>query len=694
MSAIVIKVLERMDVILATAAIVCILALWILAVYGYGFMLLSYLQRRFPSLQVLRSTDSTNSTESSHALVLLLVPIIGMFALCFGVAIWHIFLPLYSLVSIVVLLVGVWLFFHLYKQFLQLDSATLLSAGLALLMLAPLSAFSDSVGDSVNYHIQIVTWIQESPLVFGLGNVHTRLGYNGLIYNFYALTDVAQIIPRDIAHLRSFIGNEIMYFGLLFSAFLIIARILARQYTPKFYEIFLIMALFPFLFVMKWPEFRGLYCEGIGVVLGMAIFSLLLFVLSRETKCAEHEKHANLAESSQLATRAIFALGFFLALFSTMVKIANFALIIAVVLCYLFVYRKAAFSKSSLKFYAYIGLAAALFTLPWVLTGLATSGMIAYPASIGYITSLPWAVSEQMRDNEVCWIMSWARAPMLNCREVLSSHAWMVDWFSMKTRYFGYFRYFVYTFFLALAVAAMARVLTKHAKGRENVGSSFGLVFGCVLIGVVYWFIAGPDPRFGMVYIVPAIALLLAYILHSALLIARGELESSSFRESSALDSSSTACAKPHTMIFFVGFVLCLVPMFLNGRHALIIIWAVLLGLILWGRISHRRGLLLWLFGLSGVLGTANFYRHDFYAIAEYPKIRAVHLEERRTDSGLLVYVRSDNPTQQSKEVSYEARPMTPYFNPKLQKGEFLGREMYFIPQEPQNKSQDKKESK
>lgn len=75
----------------------------------------------------------------------------------------------------------------------------------------------------------------------------------------------------------------------------------------------------------------------------------------------------------------------------------------------------------------------------------------------------------------------------------------------------------------------------------------------------------------------------------------------------------------------------------------------------------------------------ANFYRHDFYAIAEYPKIRAVHLQERLSDSGLLVFVRTDSPTEHSKEFFYEARPMTPYFDPALQKGEFLGREMYFI---------------
>lgn len=628
---------KLLHITMINGAIALVLCVWILAVYGYGFFILKILEHRFPSLQIIRA-------KSTQALFLLIAPIVGMFALCFGIAVWHIFLPLYQAVSIVLLLVGIGFFITLQKHFIVRNILTLLGALFALAIVIPLSAFSDSVGDSVNYHIQIVTWIQESPLVFGLGNVHTRLGYNGLIYNFYALTDVSQIIPN----LRSFIGNEVMYFSLLFSAFLVLLNLLAQKSMPKLYELLFPMALFPFLFVMKWGEFRGLYCEGIGVVLGVATFSLLLFIFD---------------ESPKKSARALFALAIIIALFSTMIKIANFALILAVALCFVVFYKKETLTKNMFRFYGVIALFSVIFILPWVIKGLATSGMIAYPASIGFFTSLPWAVSEQMRDTEVCWIMSWARAPMKDCREVLADSAWMIDWFSMQTRYFQwYFKYFVYTFFLALAVAATARILSKRIE------SGFALVFSCALLGIVYWFMAGPDPRFGMVYIIPSIALLLAYILRSVFMLTNP-------CESPALSPAT----KRYALVFFAGFALCLIPMFLNGRNAFVIIWVVLLALVLWGRTCHKSLLLLWLFGLGSVYGVANFYRHDFYAIAEYPKIRAVHLQERLSDSGLLVFVRTDSPTEHSKEFFYEARPMTPYFDPALQKGEFLGREMYFI---------------
>lgn len=91
-------------------------------------------------------------------------------------------------------------------------------------------------------------------------------------------------------------------------------------------------------------------------------------------------------------------------------------------------------------------------------------------------------------------------------------------------------------------------------------------MFSCTLLGIVYWFMAGPDPRFGMVYIIPSIALLLAYILRSV------------FMLTNACESPAT---KRYALVLFAGFALCLIPMFLNGRNAFVIIWVVLLALVL-----------------------------------------------------------------------------------------------------------------
>lgn len=234
---------KLLHITMINGAIALVLCVWILAVYGYGLMALKLACKRYAIFRSLLG--------DSLALASLLGFIAGGFMLMFFVCVWHLFFPLWGWVSVVLAMLGLGLFAWLGREFISREVG--IAAGLGLLVLLPLSAMSDSVGDSVNYHIQIVAWIQESPLVFGLGNVHTRLGYNGLIYGFYALTDVSQMIPS----LRSFVGNEVMYFSFLFSAFLAFVRLLQSR-DPRFYELFIICALLPFPLILKWGEFMGL----------------------------------------------------------------------------------------------------------------------------------------------------------------------------------------------------------------------------------------------------------------------------------------------------------------------------------------------------------------------------------------------------------------------------------------------------
>lgn len=49
-------------------AIALVLCAWILAVYGYGFFIIKILERRFPSLQIIRA-------KSTQALFLLIAPL-------------------------------------------------------------------------------------------------------------------------------------------------------------------------------------------------------------------------------------------------------------------------------------------------------------------------------------------------------------------------------------------------------------------------------------------------------------------------------------------------------------------------------------------------------------------------------------------------------------------------------------------
>lgn len=612
-----------MEWIITNGQIAFVLLLWILATFGYG-----------GAMFYLYEKTCAPAVSLQDGLKFFTQLILGMLFLCFITQVINIFLPIHSFFAYFFLTLGIIFCLYFCKDFFR-DKIFLIAALLAFCIIAPLSFLSDSIGDSINYHIQIVTWIQQSPLIFGLANIHGRLGFNGLIYNFYALSDVSLIFP----HLRSFIGNEIVYFGFLAGAFYMLLK---RQFAP-FYALFIICSLLPFPFIILWAELQALHCEGIGAVLGILVFALLLYTITyKEVK--------------------VLILCLLVSLFAVMIKIANFALVLSVFLVYCIMFKEYIF-KQSIKTYLTLALLCFICVLPWAIKGIMTSGMLAYPANVFYIESLPWAVSDTQRQNEVCWIMSWARAPGKNCVEVLSNYAWMSDWFAMKTRYFGwYFKYFVYSFFACISIALMLILL--HKKQKINLSQSltqlpsqkgFISITLALLCGIIFWFVSGPDPRFGMVYIVPLLGFLFAFNLTFIWHISHNNMR-----------------------IIFLGlFVLSVLPMFLNMRPAFIIIWLICLLLPL----RYKRFYMPFVI-IASLLCAPNLYRKYIDAMKEVPKIRPIFIEEKLTHFGVKIFVRKDNADKSTQPFAYEPLPSGPYFNESvanIKEETIFGRKAYII---------------
>lgn len=616
--------------------ILFVLGLWIMAVFGFGGLVYR-IYTRIVEANVLQLLW----------LELFVSFVFGVLTLSFIVQVLNFFIPLYATLCVVFLLIGLGLFVWAYGRLLS-HWQIALSALCAFFIVGLLSLYHDSYGDSVNYHIQIVTWIQESPLIFGLGNIHGRLGFNGIIYNFYALSDVSRVFPG----LRSFIGNEIIYFGLFFSLFLTLFRPICRDKdTQQPYEhkdktsLFILCAGIAFPFILQWGEFRGLYCEGIGAVLGILVFALLLYALN--TKHSKYLGH-------------ILAISFVIAFFATLVKIANTGLLCAVLICAIYLYKKQIFSKTSAKAMLILGIFALIYALPWALKGYMTSGMIAYPAAVGFIPSLEWAVSEEQRANEVCWVMSWARDPGINCKEVLASSAWLKKWLLMETRYFGwYFKWFVYGYWAALALSILLLLLPKSLYITKQY-TDFLLLFVGAMCGVAFWFVSGPDPRFGMVYLIPLFGIIYA---HNLTLIENLKSKSMRIGGSALFVLSFFPLGKlMHSVLTFL-FVFVGVARVLDfTRH----------------KIFHI------LFVCLLIASAHNIYRKDLMglfkgdsAFRDMQKIRPIFVQKRLTDFGAEVYVRQGKLEDGFESVDYEPLPTTPYWNPNIKQESIVGRKAY-----------------
>lgn len=104
--------------------------------------------------------------------------------------IWSIFLPINHITLIVVLLVSACgLFVGWKNSALSFDAKFILTALLVVGVLAYFASRPVGLDDTLLYHLNAVKWAGEYKIVPGLGNLHTRLGFNSSFFLYAALLD-------------------------------------------------------------------------------------------------------------------------------------------------------------------------------------------------------------------------------------------------------------------------------------------------------------------------------------------------------------------------------------------------------------------------------------------------------------------------------------------------------------------------
>jgi hypothetical protein len=126
--------------------------------------------------------------------------------------------------------------------------------------------------------------------------------------------------------------------------------------------------------------------------------------------------------------------------------------------------------------------------------GVILSGYIAYPSPIG---SLPvdWRLPRWRVQQETEWIISWARSPGMNRREVIGKHDWLARWVANTARDRD-----VIAVAISLSVAAVSSVAGRRKRQpltAPDRATAF-MFFLPALISVVVWFVTAPAIRFAL----------------------------------------------------------------------------------------------------------------------------------------------------------------------------------------------------
>lgn len=448
--------------------------LWILSVYGYGLLWDRFLPR----------------TIFQTPLCVALIGLFGIISLSIVLGIVNFFIPLRSVVSILVLAAGLIIFVMKFKTHHQkLGSSLSFIYGfiLAFSIVAWIVCTGERAYDTGLYHIQATKWIQESPIIFGIANIHTRLGFNNILYNLAAITEVSNLFP----HIRSFISNEIMIFFALFTSFSAIFRM-------QFHSFHLCFVALGFIWV--WASIShalGLYAEGIMGIFGYIIIGFILFIFEQAKQDSQNQDK-------------FFLIAFILSFFSVYIKISGICLILSVIVAFAYIYGLSWKSLKKLTLMCFISI---LCGIPWALKGICLSGAVAYPAGIFYFEFLPWAVDNAKRIDEVLSIHNWPKVGGAeNPQELLATGEWMGYWL----KNFVLINSYKPGLFLASLGLLCFFVLLYFKPSRQKL-KQYTWILCTLILGIVFWFFSAPDPRFGWQYFAPFFGFFISLALYQIL---------------------------------------------------------------------------------------------------------------------------------------------------------------------------------
>jgi hypothetical protein len=340
--------------------------------------------------------------------------------------------------------------------------ATSCAAALCILCLWAMQ--SPTMYDSGLYHFASIRWVNEQPLVPGLGNLHWRLALNQSYFGFLALLN---IFP--------FWGKGYALGGLFLLALGIFTLLeLPSAISPRFRMMIFALIVMPYLFLFALAVANPSPDLAVGV-LQVAIFGYMLSALLTRDLHLSYEPHI-----------LITILFLCVAIGTIKLSSVGFALACFVLTLGLLWKTQELFSSTLIKTFVVL----ALVMVFHILKGYLLSGAPLFPSPVGGIWSLPWAVAPGVAEFESRLIYAWARSPGIASPELLpTGFGWFHAWFkSISTIGFS--------LFFGSAILGTCSLIFRYRQKLPNRLANIDLLYVPLVIGLVFWFVTAPDPRF------------------------------------------------------------------------------------------------------------------------------------------------------------------------------------------------------
>ena len=315
------------------------------------------------------------------------------------------------------------------------------------------------------YYVQSVKWLNEYSTPYGLGNLHTRLGFNQSLFSLAALLNLESIWGHGLA------TSNLLIMALVVGT---VINVLDIKSTTGRHLLFLL--LFVFLEWIYSPDSPS-PDQTVGLLqLAMFVISGRLLIGSRD------DYQIKSAEWLVCQLIAVCTL-------SVMVKLSA-APLVAVLIIVLAPTIRDHF-KASPKAVICTMAIAFLVLLTHAIRGYVLTGYPMYPIAFLGMSEAPWALSLAVLDSEAKWILSWARQSGADPAQVLGNWNWLYSWIARTP-----LQYWLISVLTGVSLTCALFIKCRRVSRIPKVGTSLALIYFPLFVAIMAWFLTAPDWRF------------------------------------------------------------------------------------------------------------------------------------------------------------------------------------------------------
>ncbi|MEP7286665.1 MAG: hypothetical protein ABI947_12960 [Chloroflexota bacterium] len=334
--------------------------------------------------------------------------------------------------------------------------------------------------DTGLYHLTSIRWLNEYPVVPGLGNLHYRLAFNQSFFMFVAALNIYPYANEGL-HL----ANSLLMIVVIVQS--VHSLIYSLRYPREFSPLRLLyVLLLPVIIYRTTPQ---LYSANVSSPSpDLSVFILQIVVTLAFVKCVVEP-----VETEQRFTlffiTALSAVGITMKL-----SFAVFGAAMIVLACALWLWsQRQQVQLAARQVLIMLVVVGGLIGGTWVMHGILTSGYPAFPSTFGELPvdyKIPAAIATDAAD----WVYSYARQPHVESAVVFSSWKWLSTWAGLMKESFNEF-----LFVLPCAVVVITFVIYLlgwliFRRNREDLRLWLPLL--PALLSAIFWFFSAPDPRF------------------------------------------------------------------------------------------------------------------------------------------------------------------------------------------------------